>query len=384
MIANTAFLANEALFNLLLARYVTANGDKFGGSKIIPEIGLEFVFGLNGPPTTELGVKTDGSNITLHFDQMHLDIYTYENDQRGALQNTLPVHIVVAGTLALSGQSLQISELKAAASGTEKLDAKVAAMFNDTVIPQFQAQVANLPLPDFKRIVGLPVQLNGLQVVEHQLQVSAQIGGSSDQPSIPSIPSDVPIITASLSSGVINELAGQQFPGAHEHAGNRSSKVGFGYDGEADAGANGLNIKIAGGQAHGSLHVWASAKGGIELFGKWVEPALSVSTRTPPINLRLVTGNDRKSAVVKLYLDGNIQIDFGLPGVLEKVADSILSAIRPLSGAITDAVNIGLDKINIPAFTLPNSLPGTNLAANLKFDQLGLYGNSVFATIHVS
>lgn len=377
---NTAFFANEPLFDMIMARYVAANGNAFGGSKPVPLLGIEFVFGLDAPPTVQLAPQQAGGNIAFRFDRISLSIYAYQDNRRGELKSTLPVQVTVTGTLGLNGQYLGLTGLRATGGG--KLDKKAAAMMNETVIPQFQAQVAAIPLPDFTKVVGLPVSLTGLQVEGNRVQVFAQVGSSGDVPTAPAGNPDFPAITASIGGGVINELAGKQFPGAAARVGDQNSSAGFGYKGEAWAQANNPQVYISNGEGLGSIHVSAGASGGIQAFGHWVEHGISVGINTPPLNLRLV--NRGNGVTVKVYLNGNISLNFGLPGVLEKVAGSILSVIRPLADAITGAINSGLDHINIDAFTLPDTIPGTGFPASLSFADTSFRGNAVQAVIRVS
>lgn len=378
-VGNTAFFANEPLFNTLVARYVAANGSAFSGSKPVPVLGIEFVFGLEAPPTVQLAQQPTEGNIALHFNNVSLAIYAYRDNQRGELKNTIPVQVTVTGTLGLNGQNLSLTGLKA--SGNGKLDEKAAAMMNETMVPQFQAQTANIPLPDFTKVVGQPVSLTGLAVENNRVQVFAQIGSSGDSPTLPTANPDFPAITASISGGVINQLAGGQFPGEHARAGDQNSSMGFGYKANAWAEAKNPQVFINNGEGLGTLHVAAGASGGIQAFGQWLEHGISVGTNTPPLNLRLV--NTGTSIIVKVYLNGTISFNFGLPDVLEKVAGSILSVIQPLATVITNAVNSGLNNITINAFTLPTTIPGTDFPATLSFAEAGFQGNSVQAVIRV-
>ncbi len=86
---------------------------------------------------------------------------------------------------------------------------------------------------------------------------------------------------------------------------------------------------------------------------------------------------------VKVYMNGNLSMDFGLPVALKAFADAILGALQPLVTLITNAINSGLNQINIEAFTLPSKLPGTDFPANLTFHDVSFQGNSVVAVINV-
>lgn len=379
---NTVFFANQPLFNSLLARYISANASAFSGSIEMKLLKLEFVFGLDGPPTAELAPQAGGGNLALHFDQVSLHVHDYVDGKRGALKNSIPVKVTVTGTLGLNGQNLGLTGLKASGSG--RLDERAAKIMNDIMIPEFQKQVANIPLPDFKGVVGLPVSLTALEVRNNQVQVFAQIGNAGGTPTFPSANPSFPAITAAISSGVINQLASSKFPGANESVKDGHSGWAGAWEASANATARNPQVHITNSRGYGTIDVSAGASAGVNPghLG-WVRPGVNVGITTPPLDLRLVQTGGGKKMTVKVYMNGNLGMDFGLPPALKPFADAILGAFRPLVTLITNAINSGLDQINIEAFTLPNKLPGTDLSANLTFQDVRFQGNSVVAVINV-
>jgi hypothetical protein len=382
-VGNTFIQTNESLFNLLLSRYAVGNEASFGGYKVLPALNLEFVYGIQGPPVVTFSDSLGTNAISFLFNQMELRLYDYENGQRGGLKDTYSVPITVLGTLSLSGTALTVSGLTAVPAAEGKLDAKVAKMFNDTVVPQFQKQVASIPLPDLSTTIGLPVELLEIQVQRDSLLITAQAGSSGGIPCMPAVTSSDAVIAITIASDVIHDLALSKFNGVSVQAGDRSSHSGFGYEGHAAASAK-PDVRISGGVGSGTLKVSANARGGLEVFGKWVEQDISISAHTPALNLCLLTDNSGKKAFVKAYLDGNISFDYGLPNILETAADEILSVIKPLARNLTDAVNVELNQRQIDLFTLPDKLPGTNLSADLTFQELGFVENSAIAVIKLT
>jgi hypothetical protein len=378
---NAVFYANESFFDLLLQRFYAAQQAAFTGSKVVDLVHLEFVFACTGAPTMDLSPQADSANFAIRFSQVELRSYDYTDGKRGALNSTLPVQIRVTGTLGLSGAKLAISGLKA--TGENSLDNVVARIVNETMLPQYQAAVESIPVPDLTNLVRVPVVLTGVDVNNRLLQISAVVSGGGAYPDFPlSLPNE-PRVTVAIGSDGINSLARSGFTPAQVQAGDESTKAGFGYKGYAWAGADNPAIEISGSRALGTIHVWAGAEGGIEAFGHWIAPSISVSTSAPPLSLRLVTDASGKSAIVKVYLDGSVSCSFDLPDVLKAAADSILGVINPLAELITGAINQGLDKITIPAFSLPSQIPGTSYEAALSFANLGFYGNAVVASVSV-
>jgi len=78
-----------------------------------------------------------------------------------------------------------------------------------------------------------------------------------------------------------------------------------------------------------------------------------------------------------------LSLDFLLPDELQTLAAPILSAFSPLSGYVTEEINHALEAATTSLFTLPDTIPGLDIAANLKFDSLGFVNNSVVASVVV-
>ncbi|MFD2610900.1 hypothetical protein [Paenibacillus gansuensis] len=383
--SNTLIRTGTGLFNLLLSKYTDSNKQDFGGNKIVDVLQMEMVYGLQGPPTVSFSQDPSGGiKISFLFSQMQLQLFEYRNGERGNLQGTYQVPVTVTGLLALKGSAFTMTNLEAVPAAVGSLDEKVAKLFNEQIVPQFQKQMSSVPLPDLGKVIGVPIAMQGLYLENGALHLQAQAGGSGGNAVLPPEPETGAVIAVAIASDFIHDMAASGFPGASAHAGAKKSKSGFGYDGEARASADQTNVWIADGAGYGTLRVSASAKGGIEVFGKWVEPDISVSTHTPALNLKLITDHTAHKAIAKVSMDGSVSFDFGLPGVLEKAADSILSLIKPLAGEITNAINAGLDQVNITMFTLPEQVPGTDLSAGLNFRQLGFYGNSAYAVIEIA
>jgi hypothetical protein len=378
---NAMMFANGALFDLVLGRYVAANPSAFSGVRAVPAIGIEFEFGIDGTPKTLLAPQTGGGNVGIVL-PLELDIYAFQNGQRGKRENVLGVSVTVEGTLALQGQTLRLTNLMT--TGTpDVLGQKVAAMFNEKVLPVLEGEVSQIPLPDLTKVLGVPVQVVDVQVVNGQVAVSAQVAGGSGQVDIPYSPPPFPAVTAAIAGDAINALARAQFQPQTANAGAHNSTAGFGYDAQAQAGAGNPQLSISGGQAEGTLDVWAWAKGGIEVAWKWIEPELGISSKVPPLGLRLVASGAGTGLDIKLYLTGSVHFDIGLPSELEKVADDILKALGTLGQDITAKINGALDPITIHAFALPTTVPGTNLTATLSFASQGFTGNAAYAIVGV-
>lgn len=375
---NAMVFANSALFDLLLARYVAANPEAMSGVVSAPAIGLKFEFGSSSAPTSDLTPQPSGGNFGIRI-PLELQVISLKTGKR---VNVADLLVVVSGTVSLQGQAIQLTNLSATGP-VDVLDQKAAAMFNEKVLPRLKDAVSRVPLPDLTKVLGVPVQVVGVQVIDRQVAVSAQIAGAGGTIEGATVAPAFPAVMAAISGDAISALARAQFQPVTATAGAHKETAGFGYDAQAEAGAGNPRVAIAGGQAEGTIDVWASAKGGIEVATEWIEPEVGVSTAVPPLGLRLVNGGSGKNLDVKVYLTGSVRVDFGLPSALEEYADEILTALGPIGEAITQKINAALDPIAIHAFTLPATVPGTNVAANLAFASQGFAGNAAVAVVNV-
>jgi len=377
--------ANEALFDVMLARYYAAHQSEFAGSVPAEDLDALYEFAATARPTIDLSPRTDGANVAIVFSSVTIKMYDYAHGQRGQLTETDTVGLTMTGTLGLSGQSLALSSLTSTATGSQ--DARAAARVIDKrLIPQYQAEVQNMPLPDLRRLLGFAVTVTGLTVANHLVQVRAQLGSPNDPaPGWSRAPMTQAGVIAAISDGGINDLLSQVFHGVSREADAPTTDTWFvGFRAGARASAENPRITIRGGTATGSIQVSAGVSAGVETAGHWTDVPISISVSTPPIGLRLVTDNAGKSAVLTFYLNGTVALHSDLPSILGKFADSVLGVIDSVANEITTAINEALDRIRIVVFTLPDTIPGTKLSATLKFDALEVSGNSVIAAVLVT
>ena len=140
-------------------------------------------------------------------------------------------------------------------------------------------------------------------------------------------------------------------------------------------------ISIVNGTASGTADVHVDASVVIKALGRWEDVPVSVSFHSPKIGLHLHPAASGKKAMLGFGLTEPISIDFLLTDVLKTNAAPILNAFSPLSGYITEEINHALEAATTSLFTLPNTIPGLNIAANLKFDSLGFANNAVAASV---
>jgi hypothetical protein len=378
---NTAIYANASLFDLVFNRYVTAHPHALYADLDLEALNTAFVIRTPGQIATHLLAQENGGNFGMDI-PMTLDIITLDSGD----VKSVAVNIKVSATLALNGQSLVLSNVTA--TGDDILNTKAAKLFTEKVVPQVQQMLSKVTLPDLTKVLGVSATVVGMQVAGGQVVVTGQVGDGSGSVNVPTILPAFPAVTATLCGDAINALAQTKafskiFP-LTASTGAHSDNWWAGYDASASAWAGNPHVSVNGGQASGTIDVSFSAKGGIEALGQWVEPSINVSPSVPPMNLRLVTDGSGKNVNVQFSLDGTVIPNYDIPDALKSVASPIVNTINSIGSAITGKINDALSSVDINAFTLPATVPGTSIPADLTFDAVGFSGNSAVGVVRVN
>jgi hypothetical protein len=335
MTDNTVLYTDEAFFNFALSRYYRSEPDHFTFSKPLTDMNLEVVGALKQAPVLDLSYTGDNENFLVTFPEIRLTAYDFSNGRRGqALTEVSLQQLRFSGKLELNGGKFHLTSLQALPVEGELEQFAVSAV-NWIIIPLYGNGLMLLPLPDVKQLLDLPVDLISLTVSQRVVQVQAQLGisGESIAPDIPLPGVQEAFVLAAISEGGLNDLiqSRPEFP----------------------------------------LTKTISESGG-NWFGAWRVRA-SVTVSNPAISI--VSGT--ASGTADVHVDASVVIK--ALGRWEDVP--ILSAFSPLSGYITEEINHALEAATTSLFALPDTIPGLEIAANLKFDSLGFANNAVAASV---
>jgi hypothetical protein len=384
MTNNTVLYTDEAFFNFALSRYYSSEPEHFTFSKPLTDMNMEVVGSLKQAPIMDLSYTGDNDNFLVTFPEIRITAYDFTNGRRGQALTEVSLHqLRFSGKLELNGGKFTLTSLEALPVEGE-LEQFVVSAVNRIIIPKYGNGLMLLPLPDLKQLIDLPVDLISLTVSHRVVQVQAQLGisGESIAPDIPLPGLQEPFVLAAISEGGLNDLikSRPEFPLTKTISDSAGNWFGA-WRVRATVTVSNPAISIVNGKASGTADVHVEASVVIKALGRWEDVPVTVSFHSPKIGLHLHPDASGKKAMLGFGLTEPLSLDFLLTDVLKTHAAPILSAFSPLSGYITEEINYALEAATASLFTIPDTIPGLEIAANLKFDSLGFANNAVAASV---
>ncbi len=384
MTNNTVLYTDEAFFNYALSRYFSSEPDHFTFSKPLTDLHMEVVGSLKQAPVLDLSYTGDNENFLVTFPEICITAYDFTNGRRGQALTEVSLHqLRFSGKLELNGGTFHLTSLEALpVEGL--LEQLVVSAVNRIIIPLFGNRLMLHPLPDVKQLIDLPVDLISFSVSHRVVQVQARLGISSESivPDIPLPGIQQPFVQAAISGGGLNDViqSRPEFPLTKTLSDSGGNWFGA-WRVRATVTVSNPAISIVDGAASGTADVHVAAWVVIKALGRWEDVPVSVSFRSPKIGLHLYPDASGKKAMLGFGLTEPLSLTFLLPDELQTLPAPILSALSPLSGSITEEINQSLEAATTSLFTLPDTIPGLEIAAHLKFDSLGFANNAVVASV---
>jgi hypothetical protein len=379
------------LINMILSRVYATQRNKFKGSG--SAAGARFAFDVTQVPVARLVPNTTSYNLEIDLPKVRL------TGKAGPINFDKTIAMRARGKLAISQGRLSLTSITVDTTSTSGLDQIVVGLINSFVIPRITAALASIPIPQLHHVFDSSLSAEvrtGKVIAGPALEVGARITGqtgisAADSPSS----SDISALnngTATnarmlglVSGGAVNVLIRNVLPPLSHGFDERASKAGFGAGIKGTVKASVPNLKITNGNAKASTTIsFSGLKAGIKapLIGwKWVSLS-APDTDVVVTNSLSASGN---IGLVRLTGVSSISVNLHFPSVLDPVEhllENLLNAILSLfRGIISNAVSGKTFEL----FTLPTTVPGTNLGATLSFDTGGLayFKSSVRAMIRV-
>ena len=384
MTNNTVLYTDEAFFNFALSRYYRSEPDHFTFSKPLTDMNMEVVGSLKQTPVLDLSYTGDNENFLVTFPEIRITAYDFTNGRRGQALTEVSLHqLRFLGKLELNGGKFHLTSLEALPVEGE-LEQLVASAVNWIIIPLYGNELMLLPLPDVKQLIDIPVDLISFSVSHRVVQVQAQLGisGESIAPDIPLPGLQKPFVLAAISEGGLNDLIQfrHEFPLTKTISDSGGNWFGA-WKVRAIVTVSNPAISIVSGTASGTADVHVDASVVLKALGRWEDVPISVSFHSPKIGLHLYPDTSGKKAMLGFGLTEPLSLTFLLPDELQSLPAPILHALSPLSGYVTEEINHALEAATTSLFTLPDTIPGLEIAAHLKFDSLGFANNAVAASV---
>jgi hypothetical protein len=380
------------LMNTVMNKVYSTQRSKFKGSGT--SSGIAYSFDINQLPVVQLVSGNINHNLSI---DMRVAI-TARNSSGLNFSNVIPMK--ATGKLVVTNGVLSITQIKVSTHSPIPIDQLVVGVINSQIIPKITALLMGIPVPQLTNLFGsgLSAQLiTGKVIPGPALEAAARITGkpgisAANAPTAANIASlnngsaTMALAIGMVSGAAVNELIKALIPPL-SHAFNKSaSKVGFGagIKGTIKATTPVLSINNGSGKASTTIS-FSGLKGGIKVPIKgwtWV-PLPAPNTNVVVTHTLSAIGN---KGVITLTGVDSIKVSFSWPTVLKPVEALLKGLLNGILSLFKGLISNAVKGRKFDIFQLPNTIPGTNLGATLKFETggLGYFLSSVRALIRVT
>jgi hypothetical protein len=366
------------LLTMVVHRVYATQRNSFKGSGT--SSGFAYSFDVTEAPGAALIPNSAARNVELALSKVMITV------TGGGLNFNANVPMLATATLAVSQGIISLTNLKVTTTSANPIDRAIVAIINTQIIPQISAVLAGIPVPQLTNLFGsgLSASLRTARVIAGPaLELGAGITGRSgigaaDAPAAATLASlnngsaTNALAAALVSSGAVNVLIKALIPPLSESFDNRGSKAGFGAGIKGTIKATTPVLAISGGSGEATTTIsFSGLKGGIRIPVKgWTWVSLpSPSPKVVVTNTLSVSG---RSGILTLTGVSSITVSLNWPSVLKPVGDVLKTLLNGILSLFRGKISNAVKGKKFTLFTLPTTIPGTNLAASLSFAQGGL------------
>lgn len=385
-----AYTGNN-LLTMAAHRVYATQRNSFKGSGT--NSGFAYAFDVTQAPNAKLVPNSTSRNIELALPKVMVSV------TGGGLNFNSNVPMLATATLAVSQGIVSLTNLRVSTASTNPIDRVVVGIINTQVIPQVAAALAGIPVPQLTNLFGSSLSANlrtGRVIAGPALEMGARLSGTSgigaaDAPAAATLSSlnsgsaTNALAAALVSSGAVNVLIKALIPPLSEAFDKRGSKAGFGAGIKGTIKASTPVLAISGGSGKATTTIsFSGLKGGIRVPIKgWTWVSLpSPSPKVVVTNALSVSG---RSGILTLTGVSSITVSFSWPSVLKPVGSVLKSLINGILSLFRNRISNAVKGKKFTLFTLPTTIPGTNLGATLSFASGGLayFKGSVQALVRI-
>jgi len=392
--ANAISLISNDLLNLFIGRYYNANKSSFAGTEAIPDLDVEFVYTVNAVPvfslTENIHLKepvtdnTPSFSVTMH--DVVVNLYEYENGQRGKLLDSSTFTIIISGIFVLSSNGMTVVSLNGTVEGESNVRL-TNYVVNNKIVPELQNRISSIKFPQTIAVMDQDITLNPLSLTKEagHLRLDISVDGGGGDTSLQ--PGSGSVFGVALNQDAVQRIVNAigMFP-IGKSGSKESESHGYGYKVDYTASSNVPTISISGSSA--TAYVNINTRVHLHVYiALWPDYDHSFDLPTARANIGLHLNQHGESASVSLSMD---RLDFSLPHLdlpwpISELVDVILDWISgAVRSAIESAIVSALSNIHPPLFSLPDSFPGTSIPANLSFQSLGFADSAARGVTNVS
>jgi hypothetical protein len=383
--------AGNNLLTMVVHRVHATQRSSFKGSGT--SSGFAYTYDVTQAPNATLVPNSTARNIELALPKVVITA------TGGGLNFNGNVPMLATATLAVSQGILSLTNLKVTAQSSSPIDRAVVALINTQVIPRISAVLAGIPVPQLTNLFGSGLSASlrtGRVIAGPALEMGARLGGKSgigaaDAPaaatrsSLNSGSATNALAAALVSSDAVNVLIKALIPPLSESFDRRGSKAKFGAGIKGTIKATTPVLAITNGSGKATTTVsFSGLKGGIRIPIKgwtWV----SLASPSPKVVITNTLSVSGRSGILTLTGVSSITVSLSWPSVLKPVGSVLASLLNGILSLFRGSISKAVKGKQFTLFTLPTTIPGTNLAATLSFAPGGLayFKRSVQARVRV-
>ena len=265
--------------------------------------------------------------------------------------------------------------------------------------PILEEQTKNIDLPQFQNLFSshLNLQITDIAVIRDILSVHSEI--TSDRTSknndrantdyeiiyLPQTSDNSSILAITANTEAINVLIDSLLPPISKNFEdiNGDDLTAIGLQASIEMGKP--SISINGNNATGTANVSIYIQGGIKLLGTWTWVAIPMPDTQLTLSLGVEKDSEGKTGLLKLTSVDNLNLSLeNIPNIFESDKHRLSDLFNEILKSFKGFVDSELSQVKIPLCQLPDTVPGTDIKANLQFDDFSIVNSRIQALIRVS
>ena len=402
---------DSKLLNLFFDWLYQLQPSYFNFSGVISQLEREYAISIKLPPVIQIGAvettninpggkNSNHANFILRYQSVELAIYNHHNGERSSLIDSVIFDISISGYFVIENNKISINSLVSKVTGGDFIQNPLLKnILENYAFPILEEQTKNIDLPQFQNLFSshLNLQITDIAVIRDILSVHSEI--TSDRTSknndrantdyeiiyLPQTSDNSSILAITANAEAINVLIDSLLPPISKNFEdiNGDDLTAIGLQASIEMGKP--SISINGNNATGTANVSIYIQGGIKLLGTWTWVAIPMPDTQLTLSLGVEKDSEGKTGLLKLTSVDNLNLSLeNIPNIFESDKHRLSDLFNEILKSFKGFVDSELSQVKIPLCQLPDTVPGTDIKANLQFDDFSIVNSRIQALIRVS
>ena len=402
---------DSKLLNLFFQWLYQLEPSYFNFSEVVSWLKAEYAIAIKSPPVIQLGtvetanIKPGGKNwhrpnFLLRYKSIELAIYKHQNRERCSLISSVTFDISLDGYFIIQNNKIAVNSLTSkVTSGGFIENPLLENILQNYAFPVLEKQIRNIDLPQFQNLFSsqLNLQITDIAVIRDILSIQTTITNDKTSKNnyqensdyqiiyLPKTSDDSSILAITANAEAINLLIDAFLPPLSKNFAeiNGDDLTAIGLKASIEMGKP--TISIQGNNATGTANLSTYIQGGIKLLGTWNWMAIPIPDTQLTLSLGVEKDSQGKTGFLKFTSVDKLNISLeNIPNIPEPEQQALISLFKEILRSFKIFIDSELSQVKIPLFELPNTVPGTDIKANLKFHDFSLVNSRIQALIRVS